>query len=424
MIKISNGRLVDPANAIDRITDLYVDNGVIVAIDQAPDGFHAAQIIDATGLVVCPGFVDLSVHLREPGFTHKANIASETSAAASSGVTSLICPPSTKPVIDSTAVAELIRDRAHHSSKSKVHPIGALTVGLNGEQLAPMAALHNSGCIAFSNTRHTIKNSQTLLRCLEYAATHDYLVIFNAQDNSLVANGVVHEGIMSSDMGLVGIPESAETVEVARALILIEQSGVRAHFGQLSCQQSIQMVTQARLRGLKVSADIAMNYLFFTDENTKGFNSAYHVQPPFRSQLDRAGLLNALVTDEIQAICSDHQPHEESAKSAPFAATEAGISAIETLLPLGLQLVEQGLINLSQLIEKLTCSPAKILQLNTGTLSIGAPADIAIFNPQQQWLVDQNSLVSAGKNSVFLGSELKGKVAYTLLDGKIVYSTQ
>jgi dihydroorotase len=424
MIKITNGRVIDPAAEIDTITDLYINNGKITAIGQAPSGVDITEVIDASNQVVCPGFIDLSVHLREPGFTHKATIASETNAAASAGITTLVCQPTTKPVIDSTAVAELIQDRADATAKARVLPIGALTMGLEGKQLSPMAALTKSGCIAFSNARATIANSQALLRCLEYANTHNLLVIFNPQDNSLVANGVMHEGSTASHMGLVGIPESAETIEVARCLILIEQSGVRAHFGQLSCQRSISLITQARNNGLQVTADVAVHHLFFTDENAKGFNSMFHLQPPLRSQLDRAGLLNALVTDGIQAICSDHQPHEEAAKHAPFAATDAGISGLETLLPLGLQLVDRGLISLPQLIEKLTYSPAKILNIAEGTLAIGSRADIAIFDPQAIWMVDKDSLLSAGKNSIFLGSELKGKVTHTLLAGEVVFRSQ
>ncbi|NRA20920.1 MAG: dihydroorotase [Oceanospirillaceae bacterium] len=423
MIKIENGRLIDPANHIDTITDLYIDSGKVVAIGNLPEAATITQTINATDQIVCPGIIDLSVHLREPGFTQKATIASETAAAAAAGITTLVCPPTTQPVIDSTAVAELIQDRANAAAKARVLPVGALTLALKGDQLAPMASLRQSGCIAFSNSRQTIADSQALLRCLEYAATHDFLVIFNPQDNSLVANGVMHEGATSSDMGLVGIPESAETVEVARALLLIEQAGVRAHFGQISCQRSIGLINMARNNGLKVTADVAIHHLFFTDENTRGFNSMFHVQPPLRSQLDRAGLLNALVTDDIQAICSDHQPHEAAAKHAPFASTEAGMSTLETLLPLGLLLVEQGLININQLIEKFTCAPAEILGINAGSLEVGATADITIFDPQATWLVTEDSLVSAGKNSVYLGSELKGKVIHTLLAGELVYST-
>ena len=424
MIRIANGRVIDPANNLDTITDLYLDLGVVAAIGTAPAEFDevTATLIDASGHIVCPGLIDLSVHLREPGYTHKATIASETNAAASAGITTVVCPPTSKPVIDSTAVAELIQDHAKACGKAKVLPVGALSLGLKGQQLAPMSALANSGCIAFSNARATISNSLALLRCLEYAATHDFLVIFNPQDNSLVANGVLHEGSTSTNMGLAGIPEAAETIEVARSLILIEQSGVRAHFGQLSCERSISMIAQARSKGLPVTADVAIQHFFFTDENAKGFNSMFHMQPPLRSQLDRAGLLNALVTGDIQAICSDHQPHEEAAKHAPFAATEAGISGLETLLPLGLQLVEQGLINLPQLIEKLTSAPAKILNIAAGSLTVGADADVTIFDQNCSWLVDQDSLLSAGKNTPLLGSQLKGRVTHTLLAGKLVYS--
>ncbi|MGB1236605.1 MAG: dihydroorotase [Pseudomonadales bacterium] len=421
MLKISNGRLIDPANELDQIADIFIDDGVIQAIGHPPSGATIDQEIDASGQVVAPGIIDMSAHLREPGASHKATIASETAAAASAGITTLLCPPSTKPVIDSTAVAEFIQDRAALSNRARVLPIGALSKELAGEQLAPMAALRQSGCIAFSNARNTIANSQTLLRCLEYAATHDYLVIFNPQDNSLVGSGVIHEGIPCTEMGLTGISEAAETIEVARCLILVEQSGVRAHFGQLSCDSSVKMIAQARERGLPVSADVAIHQLLFTDENTSGFNSMFHVQPPLRSQLDRAGLLNALVTEGIQVICSDHQPHEAAAKEAPFAATEPGISGLETLLPLGLGLVERGLINLSQLIHKLTVAPAQILGIEGGTLAVGQRADIMIFDPEIQWQVSAESLLSAGKNSPFIGSSLKGKVTNTLMAGEWVY---
>lgn len=421
MIKIENGHLIDPANTIDAITDIYIDQGKICAVGNAPQNAEITQVIDATDQIVCPGFIDLSVNMREPGLTHKATIKSETTAAASAGITTLICPPNTSPVIDNTAVAELIQDRADASGASRILPTGALSKGLLGEQLAPMSALHNSGCIAFSNARATISNSQVLLRCLEYAATHDFLIIFNPQDNSLVANGVIHDGIAATNMGLVGIPEAAETIEVARCLILIEQTGVRAHFGQLSCERSVKMIEEARQRGLSVTADVAIHHLLFTDENSQGFNSMFHVQPPLRSQLDRAGLLHALVTDGIQAICSDHQPHELAAKQAPFAATDPGISGLETLLSLGLYLVEKGLINLTQLVEKLTIGPANILQIDAGSLSVDSRADLVIFDPKKQWLVDADSLVSAGKNTPYIGSELTGKVTHTFIAGKHVF---
>lgn len=421
-IKISGGRVIDPANNVDQVCDLYVSGGKIAALGSAPEGFEAEQQIDASGQIVCPGFIDLCAHVREPGFTIKGSIATETQAAVAGGVTMLVTPPTTKPVVDTTAVAELIQERCEDLGKAKVLPMGALTKGLEGQMLAPMHALASSGCIAFTNAREPVANSLILMRCLEYAATHDLLVQFQPQDAALTAGGHMHEDTTSTRLGLNGIPEAAETIEVARCLTLVEQTGVRAHFGQLSCERSVRMVMEARERGLNVSADVAIHHLLLTDENVNGFNSAFHLIPPLRSQLDRAGLRQALIADGIQALCSDHQPHEAAAKDAPFAATEPGMIGLETLLPLSLMLVDQGLMEMPQLLEKLTSGPAQILGLDAGTLAEGSAADICIFDPEESWTLTEEDTHSKGKNTPFMGYELKGRVKHTLIDGQPVFS--
>lgn len=421
MLLIKNGRVIDPKNQRDQICDLYIKKGKVAAIGQAPEGHSISETIDASGKVVIPGLIDLCAHVREPGYTQKATIASEAAAAVAGGITTLVTPPTTKPVVDNPAVAELIIDRAEATGLAHVLPMGALTQGLLGEQLAPMHALNRSGCVAFSNARESIPSALVLLRCLEYAATHGFLVIFQPQDHNLAAKGCMHDDTTCTRLGLAGIPETAETVEVARCLLLVEQTGVRAHFGQLSAARSVRMITDARKLGLRVTADVSIHHLLLTDVNVNGFNSLFHVIPPLRSQLDRAGLLHGLVTDGIQAICSDHQPHDPAAKQAPFAATDPGISGLETLLPLGLMLVKQQLLSLPQLIEKLTSAPAAILESDKGSLGIGSDADICIFDPEAEWTLTPENCVSAGKNTPFMGVPLKGKVTQTLINGKTVY---
>jgi len=422
MLVIQGGRVIDPANGIDQQADLYVQNGKVAAIGEAPAGFEVQQTIDASGQIVVPGLIDLCAHVREPGYTQKGTIASETGAAVAGGITTLVTPPDSKPIVDTPAVAELILDRAEAAGNARVLPMGALTQGLNGEQLAPMHALHSSGCVAFSNMRRPVSNSLTLMRALEYAATHDLLVQFQPQDSTLVGKGVMHDDTTSSRLGLDGIPEAAETVEVARCLLLVEQTGVRAHFGQLTCERSVKMVQGSRDRGLPVTCDVAIHHFFLTDENVSGFDSNFYVNPPLRSQLDRAGLRQALLADEIQAICSDHQPHEAAAKQAPFASTEPGIAGLETLLPLALLLVEQGMADLPQIIEKLTSGPAKILgQEHIGNLSAGSAADICIFDPEARWALTEENSRSAGHNTPFMNYELKGQVTATVFAGELVY---
>ncbi|MBS97993.1 MAG: dihydroorotase [Oceanospirillaceae bacterium] len=420
-ILIQGGRVIDPAQQLDQVGDLYICGEQILAFGERPDGFEADEVIDAQGKVVCPGFIDLCAHVREPGFTQKGSIAQETAAAAAGGITTLVTPPTTRPIVDTPAVAELIQDRAAEQGRARVLPMGALTRELGGEQLAPLHALASSGCIAFTNTRAPMASTLVLLRAMEYAATHDLLVVFQAQDASLSVNGCMHEGATSTRLGLNGISEAAETIEVSRCLMLVEQTGVRAHFGQLSCERSVRLIEAARERGLRVSADVAIQNLLLTDESVDGFNADFHLMPPLRGQLDRAGLRQGLVTDTLSAICSDHQPHEAIAKQAPFAATEPGMSNLETFLPLCLQLVEEQLLELPQLIEKLTWGPAKILGLDDGTLEPGSQADICVFDPEETWILEADQMRSGGQNTPFLGASLKGRVHATLLGGQLVF---
>jgi dihydroorotase len=416
--------VIDPANNLDANLDVYIADGLIAALGKAPEDFPAGVEIDASGCIVCPGLVDLCARMREPGHEHKSTIATESQAAASGGITTLCCPPDTVPVIDTPAVTELIRLRAEEAGKTHIVTLGALTSGLQGEQLSEMAALEKAGCVGVSNARQPIVNSLVERRALEYAATFDLTVFLHANDHWLSANGCAHEGKVATRLGLPAIPEAAETAAVARDLALIEQTGVRAHFCRLTTARAAHMVARAQFDGVPVSADTAIPYLFLTEIDISDFNSNCHIIPPLRTTEDRQRLRDELRRGTLAAICSDHQPHEPDAKLRPFPSTEPGISGLDTLLPMSLRLVDEQVIDLSTLIHRLTAGPAKILGLPCGTLSPGAVADVCIFDPERTWLLDTNSMHSNGYNTPFLGWEMKGRVLHTVLAGKHVYASR
>jgi len=413
---IRGGRLIDPANNIDTVTDLHIKDGKVATIGSCTDS--DAPVIDATGLIVCPGLVDLSVSLRKQ---QKSSIGKETRAAAAGGITSICCLPNSSPVIDSASVATLFQDLARQTGFCNVWPIGALTQGLAGSQLSEMGTLKDAGCIGMSNLRAPFENTRVLLRCLEYAASYDVTVFFNSVEHALADDGCVHEGPYATRLGLKGIPESAETVALTRDLLLIEQTGVRAHFGQLSCARSVELIANAQAKGLAVTADVAIHHLFGTDADIQNFNSLNHIQPPLRTETDRLALQQGVQEGIISAICSHHQPHEMAAKMAPFAATEPGVSGLDTLLPQALKLVESQLMSLQELIARLTIGPAKAANLKAGSLGIGDIADICIFDSNESWQVSPSTLHSSGHNTPLMGSHLTGKVQHTLLAGRRVH---
>lgn len=421
-LQIKNGRVIDPANHIDQIQDLYVAQGRIVALGMPPQGFIAQRSIDATGQVVCPGLVDLCARLREPGLEYKATIASESFAAASAGITTLCCPPDTDPIIDTPAVVELIRHRAEQANIVQVVTLGALTKGLAGKQLSEMAALQAAGCVGVSNALAPIVNTSVMRSALEYAATYNLTVFLFGEDHWLRHNGCMHEGAVSTRLGLPGIPAAAEIVGVTRDLALIEQTGARAHFCRLSTAQAAQLVHRAQRQGLPVSADVSAHQLHLTEIDSGDFNSLCHVIPPLRTQRDMESLREAVAKGTISCIVSDHQPHERDAKLRPFAETDPGISALETLLPLSLRLAENNFMTLSEVIARLTSNPARILGIPAGTLSIGASADICIFDPSVPWQLREDGIVSRGHNSPFIDWPLKGRATHTIVAGRIVYS--
>lgn len=420
-IRISGGRVIDPANDVDGRQDLCVADGRVVSLGRTPDGFNADLVIDATNRIVCPGLVDLRAHLREPGAEHKATIASECRAAAHGGITTLCCPPTTQPVVDSPAVASLIIRRAEAAGLARVVPLGALTQGLGGEQLSEMAALKQAGCVGVGNDFNALDNYLILSRAMEYAATFDITVFINPQDLRLANNGSVHDGAVCSRLGLSGIPAAAETVAVASCLALVEQIGVRTHFSLLSTARAAQMIARAQHDGLPVTADVSAHHLHLSENDVLDFDSQCHVMPPLRTLRDRDGLRQWLARGTIAAICSDHQPHEADAKLAPFGETATGISALETLLPLSLRLVDDGVLTMNEMIASLTLRPARILGIEAGDLGPGQRADICIFDPEHYWVLSRDRLVSRGHNTPFLDWELKGRVTHTLFGGVPVF---
>ncbi|WP_295399407.1 dihydroorotase [uncultured Thiocystis sp.] len=423
-ISLCNGRLIDPASGIDRIADLHLAEGRVLAIGDDPEGFRPERTLDARGLIVCPGFVDLCARLREPGHEQKATIASETRAAAASGITTLCCPPDTLPVIDTPAVAQLVHQTAERLGYARVLPAGAVTQGLEGRKITEMAALKQAGCPVLSQADRPIRNAQVQRRALEYAATFGLTVFLHPRDQDLGEGGCVHEGRMSTRLGLPGIPEASETVAVARDLALAEQTGARIHFRGLSTARGVAMLAEARRRRVNASGDVSLHQLFLTEADLAGFDANCHLIPPLRTLADRDALRAALARGDLAAICSDHQPHDADAKLAPFPETAPGISSLETLLPLALRLVAEGVLDLSGAIERLTAGPAAILGRNLGRLAPGDPADLCVFDPGETWIPTAETLVSRGHHSPFLGQEMRGRVVWTLLGGRVVFEKQ
>lgn len=420
-ICIRQGRLVDPATGLDQIGDLYIANGTILSLIREPDGFAADRAIDASGQIVCPGFIDFSTRLREPGQSRKATFASETRAAAGGGFTTLCLQPDTVPVIDTPAVAELVKHLAEKAGYSHILPIAALTKNLEGAELTAMLSLKQSGCIAVGNGNVPMANLLTLRRAMEYAASHDLLVIIRPNDFWLGRNGCAHEGEFATRYGLPSIPEAAETIAVTQCLELTELTGCRLHFGQISCKRSLGKIAKAKQDGLALSADVAMHQLHLTERDMIPFDSNYHVLPPLRAPADRDSLRQGVADNVIDCICSDHQPHDPDAKLGAFPETEPGIAALETLLPLMLDLVRQNALSLMQGIASLTLNPAGILGLQKGRLTPGLAADICIFDPDLAWEINDETWISRGLNTPYWGRTVQGKTTYTFQGGEIIY---
>lgn len=418
-IHIRNGRVVDPMNALDARADVYVAAGRIVAVGRAPADFHANRVIDADGLVVCPGLVDLSVRLREPGYEYKATLESEMLAAAAGGITSLACPPDTDPPLDEPGLVEMLKFRAKNLPGPRVYPIGALTQKLDGRLLTEMAELTEAGCRAFTQADAPIADTQVLLRAMEYAATFGFALWLRPQDVSLARSGVAHDGAVASRLGLPGIPALAETVALATILQLARATGARVHLMRLSTREGIAMVRAAKAQGLAVSCDVASAHVHLSENDLMGFDAHFHLIPPLRSLRDRDAIREALRDGSIDALCSDHTPVDEDAKLVPFGESEPGASGVELLLPLTLKWAREMGVPLSQAIDLISWKPAQILGVPGGHLSVGGNADICIFDESAEWIVTPRALASQGDNTPFLDQPMQGRVRYTLIDGHL-----
>jgi dihydroorotase len=423
-VHVKGGRLVDPQHGVDAVRDLFLAEGRVAGVGTAPGGFRADRVIDATGLVVAPGLVDLSARLREPGLEYKATLESELRAAVAGGVTSLACPPDTDPPLDEPGLVEMLTRRASSMHLAKVYPVGALTAKLEGERLAEMAMLRQAGCVAFSQADAPIKDTVVLWRALQYAATLGYTVWLRPQDAFLAREGVAHDGDVATRLGLPGIPAFAETIALGGILELVRATGTTVHICRLSTATGVAMVRQAKAEGLPVTSDVGVHHIHLSEVDLGNYDSHCHLVPPLRSLRDRDALQAGVVDGTIDALCSDHTPVDEDAKQMPFSESAPGATGLELLLPLTLKWSRDKKIALAGAIARVTSEPARVLKIDAGHLGVGAPADVCIFDPEAYVKVTPASLRSQGKNTPFLGYELPGRVRFTLAAGDVTYEAR
>lgn len=420
-IHIANGRVVDPASGTDDRLDVYIEAGRVTGIGAAPDGFKAGRVIDAKGLVVAPGLVDLSARLREPGFEYKATLETELAAAVAGGVTSLACPPDTDPPLDEPGLVEMLRHSAKGIDLAHVHPVGALTAQLGGERLTEMVLLREAGCVAFSQADVPLADTQVLWRAMQYASNFGFPLWLRPQDAHLTRDGVAHDGDVATRLGLAGIPSFAETIAVGTALALVRDTGARVHFQRLSTARGVELLRAAKAESLPVSADISAHHAHLSEMDLGYFDPQCHVVPPFRSARDRDALREALSDGTIDALCSDHTPVDDDGKLLPFAEAEPGNTGLELLLPLALKWGAEMKLPLVNALGAVTHRPARILGTDAGRLAVGQMADLCLFDPDAMVRVSADTLKSQGHNTPYLGIELPGRVRFTLVGGRVVF---
>jgi dihydroorotase len=417
-ITISGGRIIDPASGLDEQKDLHIAHGKVQALGAATGGFTADETLDATGLWVLPGLVDLAARLREPGLKYRANLGSELQAAIHGGVTSLCMPPDTDPPLDEPGLVEMLGHRARQLHGTRLYPLGALTIGLRGEVITEMAQLTSAGCVGLSQPSRLPVDTQTLLRALQYAKTFDYTVWLHPQDAHIGREGVAHGGAVASRLGLSSVPATAETIALHTIFELIEHTGCRVHLCRLSTAKGVDLVAQAKQRGLPVSCDVAVHHLHMTDLDIGHFDSRLRVDPPFRGQRDRDALRRGLADGTIDAVCSDHTPVDDDNKHVPFAQAEPGVTAVELLLPLVVKWAREDDVPMTVALSRVTRDAAKVLNVPAGSLAVGQAADICLYNPDESWMVVPDALHSHCHHTPFSDIELHGRVVGAMVDGQ------
>ncbi len=420
MIVIKGGHVIDPGR-INGVADVLIENGKIAAVGPALTAPAGATVIQATGQLVLPGFVDLHVHFREPGFEYKETIQSGTEAAVAGGFTTVCAMPNTNPVNDNQAVTEFMLERARAAGNAHLYPIGAITKRSEGKELAEIGDLRRAGCVAISDDGKPVMNSLVMRRAMEYARAFDVPVVDHCEDLHLSEGGCMNEGVISTELGLPGIPSAAEDVMVARNVSLAELTGARLHLAHISTAGSVRMVREAKARGLKVTAEACPHHFTLTEETTRGYNTHAKMNPPLRTSQDVQAIKDGLRDGTIDVIATDHAPHATQEKQQEFTEAPFGIVGLETALSLTLALVEEGVLTLESAVDKLATAPAKAFSLNAGTLAVGAPADVAIVDPNLEWEVDPSRFRSKSRNTPFAGWKVKGRVTKTIVSGRVVY---
>ena len=417
---IQGGRVIDPSQGMDDTLDLLGADGVVTELGKGLTPPAGARVIPAAGLIVTPGLIDMHVHLRDPGLEYKEDIVSGTRAAAAGGFTSVCCMPNTKPVIDNKTVASYVVNKAKAEGFANVFPVGSITQGSKGDNLSEMGELKEAGCVAVSDDGRPVVSGELTRRALEYARGMGIMVISHAEDPSLAGDGVMNEGYVSTELGLKGIPWVAEDSATARDVYLAELTNSPLHVAHVSTKGSVRIIRNAKSRGVRVTCESAPHYFILTDEAVRGYNTNAKMNPPLRTEADRLAIREGLADGTIDAIATDHAPHHRDEKDVEFDLAMNGIIGLETSLPLSLTLVADGVLTLSELVEKMSTAPSRILGLNRGTLAPGSVADITVIDPECAWTVEAEKLAGKSKNTPFLGWEMKGKAVHTILAGKVV----